>query len=90
MEQGAAFDSILFNILHNVVFMWLSIANLDNVADNTSISSFSKDLKDAIKNVENASECARKRFKNTCMGLNRCKFLFVIIKKTNGKINLQN
>ena len=69
----------------------LCSADLHNFAGDNTISTFSKDLNELIKNLEDASEFAIKWFANNCiMIVNLGKFQSVIIQSSKDKINPQS
>ena len=80
---------ISFNIFVNHLFLCLSTANLNNFADDNTISAFSEDLKELIKNLKNASEYVIKWFTSNCRIVNPAKFQIIIIKRIKCKINPQ-
>ena len=65
---------ILFSIFINDLFLWLRTADLHNLANNNTISAFSKDLEELIKKNLKHIRMWIKWFTNNCMILNPSKF----------------
>ena len=84
VSQGSILGPILFNILINDLFLWLTKCDLHNFADDNTITVTCKKLNDLLLTLEKESESVVDWFRNNSMIANPDKFQAIIMKKRRG------
>ena len=81
VPQGSILGPILFNLFINDMFLWIENAELDNFADDNTISGFANSIPELIKVLEAESEIAIDWFNKNEMIANASKFHAIIVNR---------
>ena len=81
VPQGSILGPILFNLFINDMFLWIENANLENFADDNTISAFANSIPELISVLETESEIAIDWFNKNEMIANASKFHAIIVNR---------
>ena len=84
VPQGSTVAPILLKIFFNVIFYFTLVASAHNFADDDTLSTFAKTIKNLIRILESESEIAINLFKDNHMIVNPGKFQVIIFDKHKG------
>ena len=79
--QGSIIGPLLFNIFTNDLYLWVSKADLLNIADDNTISAAENTIEKLISTLEQDSQAAIDWFKINEMIVNPDKFQAIVIEK---------
>ena len=80
--------SILFNIFFNDFFLFLCNVSVHNFADNNTLSSFARTIKNLVSILESESSCAINWFTDNSMIVNPDKFQAILLDRRNSDLHL--
>ena len=95
VPQGSILGPVLFNIFINDIYDFMSVCDLENFADDNTVTNTAEKTGDIIVNLEDDSRRAIDWFKNNHMIANPDKFKAIIIDKkgtdySNLTLNINN